>query len=52
VGTLDAFFWAGGFYVRSHRLGDDPGDKIKLISHADAVAKMGEKYAFVKGPHQ
>jgi TRAP transporter TAXI family solute receptor len=52
AGNLDAFFWAGGLPTSAVTdLGTTPGIKIKLISHADAVAKMGGKYGpfYVKG---
>lgn len=49
---IDAFFWVGGLPTASVTdLGATPGIKIKLIGHADAVAKMREKYGplYVKG---
>src|SRR5438094_10226062 len=42
---IDAFFWVGG--VPSAALTDlanTPGVKIKLVDHADVVAKMNAKY--------
>jgi TRAP transporter TAXI family solute receptor len=42
---IDAFFWVGGLPTSSVTdLGATPGVKIKLIDHADAVAKMNAKY--------
>jgi TRAP transporter TAXI family solute receptor len=49
---IDAFFWDGGLPTAAViDLGATPGIKIKLISHADAVPKMREKYGplYVKG---
>jgi TRAP transporter TAXI family solute receptor len=49
---IDAYFWCGGLPTASVTdLGATPGVKIKLISHADAVPKMREKYGplYVKG---
>jgi len=49
---IDAFFWDGGLPTAAVTdLGATPGIKIKLISHADAVPKMREKYGplYVKG---
>jgi len=44
-GKIDAYFWDGGLPTASITdLGATPGVKIKLISHADAVPKMTEKY--------
>src|SRR5215510_5177289 len=44
-GKIDAFFWVGGLPTAAVTdLGATPGVKIKLIDHADAVAKMNEKY--------
>jgi hypothetical protein len=51
-GRLDAFFWLGGIPTAAITdLGMAPGIKLKLISHADAVAKMRGKYGplYVKG---
>jgi len=44
-GKIDAYFWDGGLPTASVTdLGATPGVKLKLISHADAVPKMVEKY--------
>jgi len=51
-GKIDAFFWVGGLPTAAVTdLGATPGVKMKLISHADAVPKMREKYGplYVKG---
>lgn len=42
---IDAFFWVGGLPTAAVTdLGATPGIKMKLISHADVVDKMREKY--------
>jgi TRAP transporter TAXI family solute receptor len=42
---IDAYFWCGGLPTGSVTdLGATPGIQIKLISHADAVPTMREKY--------
>ncbi|HVX98962.1 MAG TPA: TAXI family TRAP transporter solute-binding subunit [Pseudorhodoplanes sp.] len=42
---IDAFFWVGGLPTAAVTdLGATPGLKIKLIDHADLVAKMNVKY--------
>src|SRR5881394_271940 len=42
---IDAFFWVGGLPTAGVTdLGATPGVKIKLIDHADVVAKMNAKY--------
>ena len=49
---IDAFFWSGGLPTSSVTdLGAPPAIKMKLISHADALPKMREKYGplYVKG---
>jgi len=49
---IDAYFWVGGLPTASVTdLAATPGNKMKLIGHADAVAKMREKYGplYVKG---
>lgn len=49
---IDAYFWSGGLPTASVTdLGATPGIKIKLISHADGVPKMVQKYGpiYVKG---
>ena len=44
-GKIDAFFWVGGLPTAAVTdLANTPGTKIKLIDHADAVAKMNQKY--------
>jgi TRAP transporter TAXI family solute receptor len=51
-GKIDAFFWVGGLPTASVTdLAATPGMKMKLISHADAISKMREKYGplYVKG---
>ena len=51
-GKLDAFFWLGGIPTAAIAdLGIAPGIKLKLISHADVIAKMKGKYGpfFVRG---
>jgi TRAP transporter TAXI family solute receptor len=49
---IDAYFWSGGLPTGSVTdLGATPGMKLKLISHADGVPKMVQKYGpiYVKG---
>ena len=42
---IDAFFWVGGLPTASVTdLANTPGTKIKLIDHAEVVAKMNQKY--------
>jgi len=42
---IDAFFWVGGLPTAAVTdLGATPGVKIKLVDHADVVAKMNAKY--------
>jgi TRAP transporter TAXI family solute receptor len=42
---IDAFFWVGGLPTAAVTdLGATPGVKIKLIDHADLVAKMNAKH--------
>jgi TRAP transporter TAXI family solute receptor len=44
-GKIDAFFWVGGLPTAAVTdLANTPGTKIKLIDHADTVAKMNQKY--------
>jgi uncharacterized protein len=44
-GKIDAFFWVGGLPTAAVTdLANTPGTKIKMIDHADAVAKMNQKY--------
>ena len=42
---IDAFFWVGGLPTAAVTdLANSPGNKIKMIDHADLVAKMNQKY--------
>jgi len=42
---IDAFFWVGGLPTAAvSDLAHSPGVKIKMIDHADLVAKMNQKY--------
>ncbi|HEX7218039.1 MAG TPA: TAXI family TRAP transporter solute-binding subunit [Burkholderiales bacterium] len=42
---IDAFFWVGGLPTAAVAdLAASPGVKIKMIDHADLVAKMNQKY--------
>lgn len=42
---IDAFFWVGGLPTAAVTdLANTPGVKIKMIDHADLVAKMNQKY--------
>src|SRR5207237_940876 len=42
---IDAFFWVGGLPTAAVTdLASTPGVKIKLIDHADTVAKMNQRY--------
>ncbi|MFL5127995.1 MAG: TAXI family TRAP transporter solute-binding subunit [Microvirga sp.] len=42
---IDAFFWVGGLPTAAVTdLASTPGVKIRMIDHADAVAKMNQKY--------
>ena len=42
---IDAFFWVGGLPTAAVTdLANTPGIKIKMIDHADLVAKMNKKY--------
>ncbi|HVQ06088.1 MAG TPA: TAXI family TRAP transporter solute-binding subunit [Burkholderiaceae bacterium] len=44
-GKIDAFFWVGGLPTAAVTdLANTPGTKIKMIDHADTVAKMNQKY--------
>src|SRR5262249_40931127 len=44
-GKIQGFFFVGGLPVAAVTdLGATPGVKIKMIDHADAVAKMNEKH--------
>jgi uncharacterized protein len=42
---IDAFFWVGGLPTAAvSDLANSPGVKIKMVDHADVVAKMNQKY--------
>ena len=42
---IDAFFWVGGLPTAAvTELANTPGMKIRMIDHADLVAKMNQKY--------
>ena len=42
---IDAFFWVGGLPTAAVTdLANTPGTKLKLIDHAETVAKMNQKY--------
>jgi len=42
---IDAFFWVGGLPTAAVTdLASTPGVKIRLLDHADTVAKMNQKY--------
>ena len=42
---IDAFFWVGGLPTAAVTdLANTPGMKIRMIDHADLVAKMNQKY--------
>jgi TRAP transporter TAXI family solute receptor len=42
---IDAFFWVGGLPTAAVTdLANTPGNKIKMIDHSEAVAKMNQKY--------
>jgi TRAP transporter TAXI family solute receptor len=44
-GKIDAFFWVGGLPTAAvSDLANSPGNKIRMIDHADLVAKMNKKY--------
>ncbi|HEX6722954.1 MAG TPA: TAXI family TRAP transporter solute-binding subunit [Burkholderiaceae bacterium] len=44
-GKIDAFFWVGGLPTAAVTdLANTPGTKIKMVDHADVVAKMNQKY--------
>src|SRR5512134_770523 len=44
-GKIDAFFWVGGLPTAAVTdLANTPGTKIKLVDHAETVAKMNQKY--------
>jgi TRAP transporter TAXI family solute receptor len=47
-GKIQAFFWVGGLPTAAVTdLGATPGVKIKMIDHAEAVAKMNRKYGLL-----
>jgi len=44
-GKIDAFFWVGGLPTAAvSDLANTPGNKIKMIDHAELVAGMNRKY--------
>jgi TRAP transporter TAXI family solute receptor len=44
-GKIDAFFWVGGLPTAAvSDLANTPGNKIKMIDHADLVPAMNRKY--------
>jgi TRAP transporter TAXI family solute receptor len=44
-GKIEAFFWAGGLPTAAVTdLAATPGSTIRLLDHADAVARMNQKY--------
>jgi hypothetical protein len=44
-GKIDAFFWVGGLPTAAVQdLANTPGNKIKMIDHADLVPIMNKKY--------
>ena len=44
-GKIDAFFWVGGLPTAGVTdLANTPGNKLKMIDHADTVAAMNKKY--------
>ena len=44
-GKIDAFFWVGGLPTAAVTdLANTPGTKIRMVDHADVVAKMNQKY--------
>ncbi|MBL8670492.1 MAG: TAXI family TRAP transporter solute-binding subunit [Alphaproteobacteria bacterium] len=48
---IDAYFWVGGLPTAAVTdLGATPGVKLKLIDHADLVAKMNGKYGPLYAP--
>jgi uncharacterized protein len=48
---LDAYFWVGGLPTAGVTdLAATPGTKIVMIDHADAVAKMNQKYGPLYAP--
>jgi len=44
-GKIDAFFWVGGLPTAAVTdLANTPGNKLKMIDHAETVAAMNKKY--------
>ena len=44
-GKIDAFFWVGGLPTAGVTdLANTPGNKIKMVDHAEVVAAMNKKY--------
>lgn len=44
-GKIDAFFWVGGLPTAAVTdVANTPGNKLKMIDHADTVAAMNKKY--------
>ena len=44
-GKIDAFFWVGGLPTAGVTdLANTPGNKLKMIDHAEVVAAMNKKY--------
>ena len=48
---IDAYFWVGGLPTSAVTdLGATPGVRLRLLDHADAVAKMNAKYGDLYAP--
>jgi TRAP transporter TAXI family solute receptor len=44
-GKIDAFFWVGGLPTAAvSDLANSPGNKVKMVDHAELVAAMNKKY--------
>jgi TRAP transporter TAXI family solute receptor len=44
-GKIDAFFWVGGLPTAAvSDLANSPGNKLKMVDHAELVAAMNKKY--------
>jgi TRAP transporter TAXI family solute receptor len=44
-GKIDAFFWVGGLPTAAvSDLANTPGTKLKMVDHAELVARMNQKY--------
>jgi TRAP transporter TAXI family solute receptor len=44
-GKIDAFFWVGGLPTAAvSDLANSPGNKIRMVDHAELVAAMNKKY--------